>query len=146
MRVILGASRALTCLIRPLTQVPLVKSVHDIHVWHLSQSLSTLLSSRPGPRFLILVSNDYFSVILASLHVCVPEGTTLEQWEKTEQYLQHCFSAYGISHVTISPEIQRDTQSSGEVSEEGVGRGCRLPSDEYGCSVSDLKKRRATGV
>lgn len=102
-----------------LVTVPLVKSVHDMHVWHLSQS-----------------------VILASLHVCVPEGTTLEQWEKTEQYLQHCFSAYGISHVTISPEIQRDSQTIGSDIEEFKG-GCRVPSeDEFGCSVNDLKKRR----
>ena len=82
-------------------------------------------------------------VILASLHVCVPEGTTLEQWEKTEQYLQHCFAAYGISHVTISPEIQRDAQTIGSEVESEFKGGCRVPSeDEFGCSVSDLKKRR----
>lgn len=103
-----------------LVTLPLVKSVHDIHVWHLSQS-----------------------VILASLHVCVPEGTTLEQWEKTEQYLQHCFAAYGITHVTISPEIQRDAQTNGSEVESEFKGGCRVPSeDEFGCSVKDLKKRR----
>lgn len=86
------------------------------------------------------------SVILASLHVCVPLGTSLEQWEKTEQYLQHCFSAYGISHVTISPEIQRDSPTQTQLSSEEVVGGCRLPSqDEFGCAVSELKKRK-TGV
>lgn len=83
-------------------------------------------------------------VILASLHVCVPVGTSLEQWEKTEQILQHCFAEYGIRHVTISPEIHRDTLST-QPSEETIG-GCRLPShDDFGCAVSDLKKRK-TGV
>lgn len=109
-----------------LVTVPLVKSVHDMHVWHLSQS-----------------------VILASLHVCVPEGTTLEQWEQTERYLQHCFSAYGISHVTISPEIQRDSQSNSDAEETVKLNGCRVPSeDEFGCSVSELKikKRRVTST
>ncbi|KAF8892244.1 CDF zinc transporter [Infundibulicybe gibba] len=98
-----------------LIAVPDVLSVHDLHVWHLSQS-----------------------VILASLHVCVPYGTSLEQWEKTEQYLQHCFSAYGIRHVTISPEIFRDSQ----IQSEEI-KGCRLPSqDEFGCAVSELKRRK----
>ncbi|PFH51798.1 hypothetical protein AMATHDRAFT_141652 [Amanita thiersii Skay4041] len=103
-----------------LVALPDVVSIHDLHVWHLSQS-----------------------VILASLHVCVPLGTSLEQWEKTEQYLQHCFAAYGINHVTISPEIFRDSQNQSQSSVEFVG-GCRLPSqDEFGCSMSDLRKRKA---
>lgn len=104
-----------------LVSLPDVVSIHDLHVWHLSQS-----------------------VILASLHVRVPDGTSLEQWEKTEQYLQHCFAAYGINHVTISPEIQRDGQTLSLASEENL-KGCRIPSqdgDEYGCSVHELKKRR----
>ncbi|KAJ7642744.1 CDF-like metal transporter [Mycena polygramma] len=53
-----------------LLTLPDVISIHDMHVWILSQS-----------------------VILASLHVCVPPGTSLEQWERTEQSLQHCFAA-----------------------------------------------------
>ncbi|TFK39825.1 cation efflux protein [Crucibulum laeve] len=105
-----------------LLALPDVVSVHDMHVWHLSQS-----------------------VILGSLHVCVPLGTTLEQWEKTEQSLQHCFSAYGISHVTISPEIQRESQTQSVSSEEFTGGGCRLPSqDDFGCAVSELKRRKTS--
>ncbi|RDB23514.1 Zinc/cadmium resistance protein [Hypsizygus marmoreus] len=105
-----------------LLAVPDVLSVHDLHVWHLSQS-----------------------VILASLHVCVPPETSLEKWEKTEQDLQHCFSAYGISHVTISPEIYRDNSQLQTQSSEEALSGCRLPSQtEFGCSVSDLKKRKST--
>ncbi|KAF8967604.1 CDF zinc transporter [Flammula alnicola] len=102
-----------------LLSIPDVLSVHDLHVWHLSQS-----------------------VILGSLHVCVPLGTSLEQWEKTERYLQHCFEEYGINHVTISPEIHRDFQTLTQSTEDVKG-GCRLPShDDFGCAVSDLKKRR----
>ncbi|KAF7356515.1 Zinc/cadmium resistance protein [Mycena venus] len=69
-----------------LLTLPDVISIHDMHVWILSQS-----------------------VILASLHVCVPPGTSLEQWERTEQSLQHCFAAYGVNHVTISPELYHDS-------------------------------------
>ncbi|KAJ7591650.1 putative CDF zinc transporter [Mycena floridula] len=72
-----------------------VLAIHDLHVWMLSQSL-----------------------ILASLHVCVPPGTTIEQWEETEKSLQHCFSAYGVNHVTISPEVYRPTGSPADSSEE----------------------------
>jgi zinc transporter 1 len=104
-----------------LLSIPDVMSLHDLHVWHLSQS-----------------------VILASLHVCVPLGTTLEQWEQTERYLQHCFEEYGITHVTISPEIQRDFQTLTDSAEDAdMKGGCRLPShDDWGCSVTDLKKRK----
>lgn len=106
-----------------LTTLPLVNSVHDLHVWHLSQS-----------------------VILASLHVCIPAETTLAEWEKTEQSLQHCFAEYGIRHVTISPEIYRDPSLTVNESVE-VARGCSLPSqDEYGCSFGELKKRRVGTV
>ncbi|PPQ64225.1 hypothetical protein CVT24_008601 [Panaeolus cyanescens] len=105
-----------------LLSIPTVLSVHDLHVWHLSQS-----------------------VILASLHVCVPQDTSMEQWERTERTLQHCFEEYGITHVTISPEIQRDFQTMTQISEELAG-GCRLPShDDFGCSVSELKKRVPAG-
>ncbi|KAF8737215.1 hypothetical protein AX14_013251 [Amanita brunnescens Koide BX004] len=101
-----------------ITTIPGVRSVHDLHVWSLSQS-----------------------VILASLHVCVPSETSLQQWEKMEQCLQHCFSAYGIGHVTISPEIHRDDQSLSQSNEDNGG--CQLPTqDDFGCSVSDLRKRR----
>uniref|UniRef100_A0A8H7XT73 Uncharacterized protein n=1 Tax=Psilocybe cubensis TaxID=181762 RepID=A0A8H7XT73_PSICU len=105
-----------------LLSIPDVLSVHDLHVWHLSQS-----------------------VILGSLHVCVPLGTSLEQWEQTERYLQHCFEEYGISHVTISPEIYRDFESTSS-SAEHTKAGCRLPSeDDFGCVVSELKKRKTAG-
>ncbi|KAG5647877.1 hypothetical protein DXG03_007801 [Asterophora parasitica] len=107
-----------------ILSVPNVLSVHDLHVWHLSQS-----------------------VILATVHVCVPSGTSLEDWEKTEQYLQHCFSAYGIHHVTISPEIQRDSLVETLTDDDlpVLNSGCRVPShDEFGCDVSDLKRRKPT--
>jgi zinc transporter 1 len=99
---------------------------------------SITASSLQGRRLNIY----FFRVILASLHVCVPLGTTLEQWEQTERYLQHCFEEYGITHVTISPEIQRDFQTLTQSAEDMQG-GCRLPShDDFGCAVSDLKKRK----
>ncbi|KAJ7281446.1 CDF zinc transporter [Mycena rebaudengoi] len=72
-----------------LLDLPDVIAIHDLHVWILSQSL-----------------------ILGSLHVCVPQGTSLEQWERTEQSLQKCFAAYGVNHVTISPEVYQDPSAS----------------------------------
>ncbi|KXN87431.1 Zinc/cadmium resistance protein [Leucoagaricus sp. SymC.cos] len=106
-----------------LLAIPDVLSVHDLHVWHLSQS-----------------------VILASLHVCVPTGTSLEQWEQIERTLQHCFQAYGISHVTISPELQRSEAQSLNDLLVYTGGCSRLSSqDDFGCAVSELKKRRLMG-
>lgn len=102
-----------------LLATPNVLSVHDLHAWHLSQS-----------------------VILASLHVSVPTGTTMEQWERTEQTLQHCLQAYGISHATISPELER---SQVQFSDEGLmlsGECKRISSqDDFGCAISGLVKR-----
>jgi len=102
-----------------LLSIPDVLSIHDLHVWHLSQS-----------------------VILGSLHVCVPIGTSLKQWERTEKYLQHCFEEYGISHVTISPEIRQDSPSLSDSNETMTGN-CTLPSEgDFGCAVNTLKRRR----
>ena len=57
--------------------------------------------------------------------------------------MQQCFTGYGITHVTISPEIQKDTDSI-SLAEDLFG-GCKYPSqDDFGCSVIGLKleKRR----
>ncbi|KAJ7696573.1 CDF zinc transporter [Mycena rosella] len=101
-----------------LLALPDVLAVHDLHVWILSQS-----------------------VILASLHVCVSPGTSLEQWERTERSLQQCFAAYGVNHVTISPERFRDSAAqtlSGE--DMGVCKSA-LSLEGLGCAVGDLRKR-----
>ncbi|KJA28049.1 hypothetical protein HYPSUDRAFT_178199 [Hypholoma sublateritium FD-334 SS-4] len=104
-----------------LVTFPKVEAVHDLHVWHLSQS-----------------------DILGSLHVCVKAGTSLEEWETTERMLQYCFGEYGINHVTISPEIYRDYQTLSTDTAGDVKGGCRLPShDDFGCVVGDLKRRNA---
>ncbi|KIL69290.1 hypothetical protein M378DRAFT_774413 [Amanita muscaria Koide BX008] len=100
-----------------LILIPGVHSVHDLHVWHLSQS-----------------------VILASLHVCVPLETTLPQWAKTEQALQRCFAAYGVHHVTISPEMQKIGETSSILTEEHGG--CKISSHDFGCSVTSLVRNR----
>jgi len=63
-----------------------VLSIHDLHIWQLSQK-----------------------VIVASFHVEVPVGTTLNQWEKIEARLRECMAAYGVSHLTVGPEISTNT-------------------------------------
>ncbi|KAF5355195.1 hypothetical protein D9756_005671 [Leucocoprinus leucothites] len=100
-------------------KIPQVLSLHDFHVWNLSQSM-----------------------ILASLHVCVVPETSLVEWEQIEQTLLYCLTAYGIGHVTISPE----RHEAGAVSDSGrvlhIG-GCKRLSfqDDFGCSaVSEMKR------
>jgi zinc transporter 1 len=77
-------------------------------------------------------------LILASLHVCVPPATSLEQWEKTERSLQHCFSAYGVNHVTISPERFRDSAAQTLAGEDDAV--CKS-AHALGCAVGELRKR-----
>lgn len=108
-----------------LISLPDVLSIHDVHVWSLSQS-----------------------IVLASLHVLIRAGTSFKQWEMTERYMQQCFNGYGITHITISPEIQKDTESVVASAEDLVG-GCKYTSqDDFGCSVTDLRleKRRIGGL
>ncbi|KAJ3560393.1 hypothetical protein NP233_g10865 [Leucocoprinus birnbaumii] len=106
-----------------LLTVPEVFSVHDLHAWQLSQS-----------------------VTLASLHVSVRSGTTMERWEEIEQTLQYCLQAYGISHATISPELE---PSEARTSEQGLvlNGECKHISaqDDFGCAIGKLKRRRALG-
>jgi len=104
-----------------LLTLPDVISIHDMHVWILSQS-----------------------VILASLHVCVPPGTSLEQWERTEQSLQHCFAAYGVNHVTISPELHRDSAAQ-TLSDDIIV--CKSSNQEgLGCAVGERSLRKRPAV
>ncbi|KAF5352154.1 hypothetical protein D9758_009260 [Tetrapyrgos nigripes] len=65
-----------------ILSLPDVLSIHDLHVWHLSQS-----------------------DILASLHVCVATETSMSEWSRIENHIQQCFEAYGVKHVTVSPEL-----------------------------------------
>jgi zinc transporter 1 len=105
-----------------LLTFPEVISVHDMHVWILSQS-----------------------VILASLHVCVPAGTSLEQWEHTEQSLQQCFAAYGVNHVTISPELYHESAAQTVSGEDVITCKSSQHDGGLGCAVNDqsLRKRSA---
>ncbi|KAJ7066524.1 cation efflux protein [Mycena amicta] len=96
-----------------------VLAVHDLHVWILSQT-----------------------VTLASLHVCVPAGTSLEDWERTERSLQHCFSAYGVNHVTMSPEVFHEGVSQTASGDDTIM--CKSGSQEGKCAVGVLRKRAAT--
>ncbi|KAL1747821.1 cation efflux protein [Schizophyllum fasciatum] len=103
-----------------LSAIPNVLSIHDLHVWHLSQS-----------------------VVLASVHVCVSPEISMVEWQETEHYLQQCFSEFGVGHVTISPELHSSdspTVSGGPSCEELLGT-CRMPVAEgFKCSVGDLIK------
>lgn len=91
------------------------------------------------------------SAILASLHVCVPSGFSLNDWEKTERSLQHCFSEYGVSHVTISPEIGKEQALDAEglivgPSSENTPMSTCSSRDHFGCAVDGMKKRKPNQV
>ncbi|THU79297.1 cation efflux protein [Dendrothele bispora CBS 962.96] len=90
-----------------LFRFPDVLSVHDLHVWHLSQS-----------------------DILASLHVCVPTETSMSEWSRIESEIQHCFAAYGVRHVTISPELPHPPAYM-SFSNSTSGQG-KMPSGSWG--------------
>ncbi|THU96526.1 cation efflux protein [Dendrothele bispora CBS 962.96] len=90
-----------------IISLPDVLSVHDLHVWHLSQS-----------------------DILASLHVCVPTETSMSEWSRIESEIQHCFAAYGVRHVTISPELPHPPAYM-SFSNSTSGQG-KMPSGSWG--------------
>ncbi|KAJ6591468.1 putative CDF zinc transporter [Mycena vulgaris] len=102
-----------------LLALPDVLAIHDLHVWILSQS-----------------------VILASLHVCVPPETSLAEWERTERSLQHCFAAYGVNHVTISPERFRSSSAPTLAGDNDLSV-CKsaMVQEGLGCAVGELRKR-----
>ncbi|KAG1745226.1 cation efflux protein [Suillus lakei] len=107
-----------------LLKVPGVLSIHDLHVWQLSQS-----------------------IVLASFHVRVSTDTNLANWEHTEETLQQCCAAYGISHVTIAPEIEHERLL---VSGCGAGnaRARAACDDGFGCPADDaglLRMRKRAG-
>ncbi|KAF7370524.1 hypothetical protein MSAN_00684400 [Mycena sanguinolenta] len=116
----------------------------ELDLEKVKEDLLTLPRRHLHPRHACLdfVTIRRRSVILASLHVCVPPGTTLEQWERTEQCLQHCFEAYGVNHVTISPEVHRDSAAQTLAGDDII----KCKSDGTGCAVGErtLRKRSAT--
>jgi len=98
-----------------------VSSIHDLHIWQLSQS-----------------------VLLASVHVGVPPNTTMVQWERMEARLRTCLAGYGVSHVTLAPEAA----VSGESAVSALDDACRSKScgDLLGCSAVVGSTSRTTNV
>lgn len=66
---------------------------------------------------------------MATVHVKVLEETTFAQWEVVEETMQECFACWGVSHVTIAPEIER---TNGDVRGSTV-----LCGDRFDCSLED---------
>ncbi|WWD03181.1 hypothetical protein V865_001228 [Kwoniella europaea PYCC6329] len=90
-----------------LMTIPGVISIHELHLWHLTES-----------------------DVLASFHVHV-NVHDIEGWLPIEKELRSCFAAQGVTHVTISPEF--DTV----VDNTGTGGGRRGDGDicDPTCSV-----------
>ncbi|WVQ67458.1 uncharacterized protein L199_005658 [Kwoniella botswanensis] len=64
-----------------LMTIPGVISIHELHLWHLTES-----------------------DVLASFHVHV-NVHDIKGWLPIEKELRSCFAAQGVTHVTISPEF-----------------------------------------
>ncbi|TIA89318.1 hypothetical protein E3P99_02106 [Wallemia hederae] len=80
-----------------LLSLPNVLSIHDHHIWHLSQS-----------------------DLLATLHVRVPSTLTLTEWHTVEREMRMCLAGFGINHVTI--EVEADDVVSRGCSEGQITR------------------------
>lgn len=114
-------AQSIICMIFKL---PDVLSIHDLHVWYLSQSFVM--------PFSLSYSNFHIikpSVILASFHVLVHPETTLTHWEEIESSLRECLAAYGVNHVTVEPELYKPPSSG--------------PIDYTSTDLSDLKIKPA---
>ncbi|KAH7920619.1 cation efflux protein [Leucogyrophana mollusca] len=125
-RILLEAAPAglnLELVMEDLLAVPGVLSIHDLHVWQLSQSIT-----------------------LASFHVRVATNTDLVTWEHTEESLHQCCAAYGISHATIAPEVQHERRGGA-----GNARARAACDDGFGCAADDkdlfqMRKRAGRSV
>ncbi|WWC94398.1 hypothetical protein V866_001240 [Kwoniella sp. B9012] len=72
-----------------LMTIPGVISIHELHLWHLTES-----------------------DVLASFHVHV-NVHDIEGWLPIEKELRSCFAAQGVTHVTISPEFDTVVDNTG---------------------------------
>ncbi|XP_009292164.1 proton-coupled zinc antiporter SLC30A1 [Danio rerio] len=86
-----------------LGQVPGVLSVHELHIWQLSDSL-----------------------IIASLHVHCPAGMSAAECEELIANIKAVFYSFGVNHCTVQPEFLTPEKSEAAPA-EGSGRpGCSL--------------------
>ncbi|XP_073707218.1 calcium/manganese antiporter SLC30A10 [Garra rufa] len=75
-----------------ISEVPGVLSVHELHVWQLSDTL-----------------------MVASLHVHCPNGLNAVQYEDLMAKIKEVLATFGINHSTVQPEfIRSDVAASGE--------------------------------
>jgi hypothetical protein len=80
--------------------VPGVLSIHDMHVWQLSDSYAVVSETDT------ILTLSTFRITLATFHVRVLNTTDLAAWENIETILHQCCAGYGIAHVTAAPEIE----------------------------------------
>uniref|UniRef100_A0A673GZB9 Uncharacterized protein n=1 Tax=Sinocyclocheilus rhinocerous TaxID=307959 RepID=A0A673GZB9_9TELE len=73
-----------------LTEVPGVLSVHELHVWQLSDAL-----------------------MVASLHVHCPDGLNAAQCADLMGRTKAVLAAFGINHCTVQPEFIRSDAAAG---------------------------------
>ncbi|ORX35898.1 CDF zinc transporter [Kockovaella imperatae] len=86
-----------------LQTIPSVQEIHDLHIWHLTES-----------------------DLLATFH-CRTSVPDIKSWLDVERELKSCLGAYGITHVTISPELatMEDHGPAHDEMDCGVGSGSK---------------------
>lgn len=86
-----------------LGQVPGVLSVHELHIWQLSDSL-----------------------IIASLHVHCPAGMSAAECEELIANIKAVFYTFGVNHCTVQPEFLTPEKSDAAPAEGSGLSGCSL--------------------
>ncbi|XP_052437811.1 zinc transporter 10-like [Carassius gibelio] len=100
---------------RRITRVPGVLSVHELHVWQLSEAL-----------------------LVATLHVHCPAELNAAQCTDVMERITAALNAFGIKHCTVQPELSRSaaTACSLRCGQECVDKLCCSPREEQEESCS----------
>jgi len=89
-----------------ILSIPAVKSVHELHVWQLSDTQ-----------------------IIASAHVLIDlPSITMEnspEYMEIAHRIQECFHAYGVHSSTIQPEFESDSNENPQVCMLNCGNNCQ---------------------
>lgn len=97
-----------------LSEVPGVLSVHELHVWQLSDAL-----------------------MVASLHVHCPEGLSAAECDDLMARVKAVLATFGIEHCTVQPEF---LASDGSGAAPGDGSGAVRPVCSLSCGQECAEK------
>ncbi|XP_059363045.1 proton-coupled zinc antiporter SLC30A1-like [Carassius carassius] len=112
---------------RRITRVPGVLSVHELHVWQLSEAL-----------------------LVASLHVHCPAELNAAHCTDLMERITAALNAFGIKHCTVQPELSRSAAATCSLrcGQECVDKLCCSPREEQeeSCSPAPYSGDQITDV